>query len=77
MKTVQVHLIIWTTLVRTVDACKICAKCDKGFKIATTTNEVYNTKIKIRVGPFEKFPLLFVHQYGYLRQRHFTEEENS
>ena len=32
----------------TVDTCKNCAKCGKGFKIGT--NEAHNIKIKIRVG---------------------------
>ena len=32
------------------DMCKNCAKCRKSFKIGT--NQVYNIKIKIRVGAF-------------------------
>ena len=53
---------------------KIAPKCGKGFKIGT--NKAYNIKIKMRVGGhFENFQLLFVRQYGCLRQRHFTEEE--
>ena len=39
--------------IRTVDRCKNCAKCGKGFKIGT--NEAYNIKIKIRLGAFRKF----------------------
>ena len=58
----------------TVDMCKNCAKCGKGFKIGT--NQAYNIKIKIRLGGISKiFCCLFSRQYGFLRQRHFTEEE--
>ena len=59
------------------DMCENCTECDKDFK--SGTNEAYiNIKIKIRVGGILKnFLVLFVHQYGCLRQRHFTEEENA
>ena len=59
----------------TADTCKNCAKCGIGFKIGK--NEACNVKIKIRVGDCRNFLLLFVQQYGCLRQKHFTEEENS
>ena len=55
------------------DTCKSCPKFGKGFKIGT--NEGYNIKIKLGLGHFENFLLLFSRQYGCLRQRHFTEEE--
>ena len=35
-----------------VDTCKNCTKCGKGFKIGT--NEAYNIKIKIRLGGISK-----------------------
>ena len=58
----------------TVDTCKNCAKCGKSFKIRT--NEACNIKIKIKVEVISKiFLLLFVRQYGCLKQRHFTEKK--
>ena len=36
----------------TLDTCKNCAKCGKGFKIGT--NEAYNIKIKIRLRGISK-----------------------
>ena len=42
----------WLEQASIADACKICAKCGKAFKIGT--NEAYNMKIKIRLGRISK-----------------------
>ena len=56
----------------TAEACKDCARCGKNWYKWSLWHKDQNCGR----GHVENFLLLFVHQCGCLRQRHFTEKEN-